>query len=85
MCLRYLIRPALQVDGDGNPLVQFLRAGENSRHPGSADVVIVDVVKRVSVWMEAEHAVTGGVFSTVRDAVPFYYRVHSWVGGGAAA
>lgn len=35
--------------------------------------------------MEAEHTVAGGVVSTVRDAVPFHYRMHSWVTGRAAA
>lgn len=85
MFLCYLIHAALQVYGDGNPSAQCLGAGEDGRHPGSADVVIIDVVKRVSVGVEAEHAVVGGVFSTVRDAVPFHYRVHSRVSGGAAA
>lgn len=85
MFLHYLVLPALQVYGDGKPLVKFFQAGEDRGHPGGAEVVIVDVVQRVSVQLEAEHAVVGGVISTVRDAVPFHYRVHSWVTGGAAA
>lgn len=85
MFLRYLVLPALQVYGDGKPLLQFVQVGEHRGDPGCAHVVIVDVVQRVSVRVEAEHAVVGGVISTVWDAVPFYDRVHSWVAGGAAA
>lgn len=62
-----------------------LQTGENRGDPGGADVIIIDVVERVSVWVEAEQAVVGGVISTVRDAVPFHYRVHSRVGGRAPA
>lgn len=85
MLICYLVLSVLQVYGDGKPLVQCLGAGENRGHPGGADLIVVDVVQRVSVRVEAEHAVVGGVISTVRDAVPFHYRVHSWVTGGAAA